>query len=177
MLKILPLLIGALMAGDLLTPLPGEISYATLGGSLEDYQPVIDPRTDLPAKAGNTMRLLASQTSRTTPRAFVTFGAVSGDPPTITDWIAVWGPAPAPTIARIEPAAGEYLITFPSSVTVEGVSIALNIRFAMLSWTKIGWMASAKVLSPTTVQVKFKQDDGISTADPGPGESITLMVR
>jgi hypothetical protein len=176
-MKLLPLFIGALMAGLILTPLPGVASYAELGGSLEDYQPVVDARTDLPAKAGNTTRLLAAQMSRTTPLAYVTFGAVSGDPPTLGNWVAVWGLSPAPTVDRIEPAPGEYLVTFPASVTVEGVNVSLNLKFAIVSWTKIGWMATAKVLSPNTVQVKFKQDDGVSTADPGPGESITLMVR
>jgi hypothetical protein len=170
-------LIGALMAGEILSPLPAVSSFASLGGALENYAPVADPRTDLDAKAGNTARLLVAQMTRTTPLAYVTFGAVSGDPPTLGNWVAVWGLSPAPTVDRIEPAPGEYLITFPASVTVEGVNVSLNLKFAMVSWTKIGWMATAKVLSPNTVQVKFKQDDGVSTADPGPGESITLQVR
>lgn len=179
MLKILPLLIGALMAGDLLTPLPAAITYETLGGSLEDYQPVVDPRTDLPAKAGNTTRLLAAQTSRVLPRAWVEFSAVSGDPPVLEDYETVWGPAPSPgpTVTRIEPNAGDYLVTFPSSVSVQGQSIAVVLRFVMPQTTKLGGTVHAELLSPTEVRVRFRADGAVVTSDPGPNELITLMVR
>lgn len=171
---------GALMAGDLLTPLPGEISYATLGGSLEDYQPVIDPRTDLPAKAGNTTRLLAAQTTRCVPRAWLTFSSGSvPDQPEIDDFESVWGAVPAPVITRNLAAinGGEYWVTFPASVTVEGKNVALNLRFVMAHLITQGMEVHAEITAPNVVNVKTKVIGGSGTSDPGVDELITLMVR
>ena len=178
MLKQLPLLIGALMAGEIFPPIPAELSLGQLGGKIENYAPIVDPRTDLDAKAGNTARLTAAQTSLTLPRAWLRFTAISIlSAPSIAASKTVWGPAPVPAISRILPNAGHYLITFPSTVTIEGETVPLQLAFALVSHTRIDGLATAKLLSPTTVEVKFKLEGAGTTSDPGAGESITLMVR
>jgi len=180
MLKLLPLLIGAFMAGEILTPLPADSSFAGLGGALENYAPVVDPRTDLDAKAGNTTRLLAAQMTRCLPRAWLTFSSGSSPAqPAIDDFESVWGAVPEPVITRNLAAinGGEYWVTFPASVTVEGKTVALNLRFAMATIMKADAEVHAKITAPNIVNVKTKVIGGSGTSDAGAGELITLMVR
>jgi len=160
--------------------LPAAVSYAQLGGEKQDYQPIVDPTTDTPAAVNNAVKLLSAQSSRVVPRAWVAFGALPGDDPFVDDSETVWDAPPSPTppnIQRVGPGQGNYSITFPASVTVDGVVIPLNLRFAIPTTTKPGCTVHAVVASPNQITLKHYEDGAIVTSDPGAGERITLMVR
>lgn len=173
----LRLLFLVLMAGSFSTlPLPASASFNSLGGAKENYSPAIDPRTDTTAEQSNAVKLLTAQMSRTAVRALVAFECdASPADPELLKFRSVWGVSPAPTIARVPPSDGHYRITFPSSVTIEGQNVGVNMEFAQASITRVDWLAHAEIIAPNVIDIRTLQSGG-SPDDPLAGATITVSV-
>lgn len=112
--------------------LPDIDTLGTLGGALENYEPVIDPLTDLDAGADNTSRGNVAMMTHTAIRAIRSF--IGGSPPTdpilaiVHD--SVWGTGVKPTVAWSS--TGVYNVFFPVTVQDElGNPHAVNLRAGM----------------------------------------------
>lgn len=97
--------------------LPDVDDLATLGGVMENYDPVTDPTVELDAGYDNKTRANIAGATQTLDRVFVQFVSAAANPITVQSHNAVWGntPAVAPTVNRNS--AGRYTVTWPTSVT------------------------------------------------------------
>ncbi|MFA5186344.1 MAG: hypothetical protein WC551_07715 [Patescibacteria group bacterium] len=112
--------------------LPAIDSAAAWGADTwTDFEPIVDPTTELPASVAKTIAADTAAMTHTAVRAWVRFlcatytsGTVAC---TVVDHDSVWGSATAPTVDEV--AAGQYTITWPASVTDElGAIHTLAIR-------------------------------------------------
>lgn len=109
-------------------------TIANYGGPFADRKLVRDPSTQMGSEKGNRLLEDVAQMTRTTPRAMVAFQlATSGssiDPANVTH-TTVWGSGstPKPTVTRS--GAGEYTVTWPSSLDDElGVTESVVFTYA-----------------------------------------------
>lgn len=112
--------------------LPDIDTIGTLGGALQNFEPVMDPLTDLDAGADNISRGNVAMMTHTAIRAIRSF--VGGNPPTdpsvaiVHD--AVWGTGVKPAVTYST--TGTYNVTFPATVQDElGVSHTVSLRAAI----------------------------------------------
>lgn len=151
--------------------LPEVQSYDGLGGDINDYAPVVDPTTDLPAEASNETRADVAAMTRTIGRAFVSFD--NGGEVSLHD--AVWGNSDAvkPVVAVLS--TGRYQITWPSSVTdARGVSRPVNLRIGVPSLVDVGYVPAVEKTAPS---VFLFQVYGIAAGTfDDPPSAISLVV-
>ena len=151
--------------------LPEVQSYDGLGGDINDYAPVVDPTTDLPAEASNETRVDVAAMTRMIGRAFVSFD--SGGEVSLHD--AVWGNSVAVKPVVDVLSAGRYQITWPSSITdARGASRPVNLRIGVPSLVDSAYVPTAQRTAPNVFLV---QTYGIAagTFEDPPG-LLTLVV-
>jgi len=176
-MKLFALVLGALMSIPQITTLPSTVSYAQLGGDKVDFAPIVDPSTDTPAAVNNAVKLLSAQLSRTSIRARVRFEVVAPDEFTTLSFQSVWGISPEPTYALTNtPNTNSYLVTFPASVTVNGISIPVNLDSAQVSTNKIGYVVSAEKVAPNQFVVQFREAQDNANTFTNAGYFVELWV-
>lgn len=154
-------------------PLPSQASElsANYGGPFEDYHPVEDPTTDLGADKLNQALSDVAAMTHTAPHAWCSFTGetyVSGSMViSVVDHDAMWGTnvSVKPSIAQI--GAGQYVVTWPTTVTDElGETHVTNIRKPR-AWAVGTVVSDAHVTTYTanTVTAQGFLLNGSSTAD------------
>ena len=107
---------------------PDRDTIGTFGGPWNDYQPVLDSSTDVPAAGGNQWAADTAAMTRTATRGWARFTpAGTGSPTLQTNW-EQWpsGDNAAPTAART--GVGLYTLTYPATVLDElGANHTLNL--------------------------------------------------
>ncbi|KYF87779.1 hypothetical protein BE20_24860 [Sorangium cellulosum] len=154
--------------------LPDKNDFAALGGELVDYSPPEDPTTDLSAEASNEARADTAAMTRMIERAFVSF-TTNGSTATVTDHDAVWGNALAykPTISRT--GAGNYLVTWPTTVTdARGVTRSLNLRFGVGNVGESLFSASVIRVSANSMRIRITRNN--AATDPDASTVVTMVV-
>ena len=103
--------------------LPSRDSISTYGGGVpgagyNDYSPVIDPTTDVPAAGLNQALSNIAMLTRTTPRCMARWEPLGTGTPTLLTHMALWGNSVgvAPVVAY-GGSTGLYTITWPFTVT------------------------------------------------------------
>lgn len=138
--------------------LPAIDDIDTLGGVLQNEDPIEDPLTQISAELDNINRANTAMMTHTLVRAMRAFigGAVPTDPLTLLVHDAVWGStAPVkPTVTQS--ATGVHDVTWPTTVDDElGESHTVNFRnaFASVDGT-VPIFTTATVTSANVVQVR-----------------------
>lgn len=114
--------------------LPGIDSAAAWGADTwDDFEPIVDPTTELSAGVAKTMAADVAEMTHTIPKAWVHFALptyTSGSVTcTVIDHDSLWGSLDAVKPTVVETSAGAFTLTWPSSVTDElGALHTLNIR-------------------------------------------------
>ncbi len=126
-----------------------------LGGTMVDYEPVIDPTTDMPAAFGNALNCSVAMMSHTAPRALarVTTGANTGAM-VLVSADAMWGNTVPPTPAFVS--LGTFTLTYPATVNDEIVppnAHTLNFRYAFANHRSAAafFVVQAKVTSANVI--------------------------
>lgn len=158
--------------------LPNKQSYANLGGELRDYSPVTDPSTDLSAEASNELRADNAAMTRTAVKAIVKF---TTDGTTVTvdnlDHDAVYGNASLYKPTGVRNSAGDFTITFPSSVS-DARSKTQTINF-FAAWANCeslsdAVVAKAKLVGANSVRITVLDSSG--PVDPSSTDKIIVFV-
>lgn len=94
-------------------------SFATYGGGLNDYSPVVDPSTDRPAAGANAAYAATAGMTHTAPRAWCRVTLNGSAAPVLVAHDAIWGNsvAVAPVLART--GVGTVTSTWPTTVSDE----------------------------------------------------------
>lgn len=125
--------------------LPDSSTYESLGGTIADYDEVVDPTTDLPALADNETRANVAGMSRVTKRVWFTW-TNNGSVGTLVTFDSVVGNSATnyPTINK--QATGQWRFTFPAT--------AIDAIGTSRSWSFKHGNGSAQHNEPIHVQVK-----------------------
>lgn len=125
--------------------LPASSSYESLGGTIADYDAVVDPTVDLPAVADSESRANVAAMTRTTRRVSFVF-TNNGTVATVALFDSVVGNALGAQPTPNKQATGHWRFTFSASVTdLKGGTQAWNFRTGH---------GSAQHNEPIHVQVK-----------------------
>jgi hypothetical protein len=137
--------------------LPDTDSFATYGGSLQNYAPVEDPTTDRDALAANQAYASIAAATHTVARAWARFVTSATTPSlaTTNGNDANWGNSLGvqPTPARVS--TGVFTLTWPSTIVDEnGGTHTVNLRraFAQPEGATL-YNAQALVTAPNIVTV------------------------
>jgi hypothetical protein len=118
-----------------------------LGGAMVNYEPVLDPTTDLDAGFDNNSRCMVAMMSHTAIRSWAKFTtAVTSGAMVLNAHDALWGNSigVAPTLARF--ATGIFTLTYPTTVNDElGGAHTVNFR--------VGWGQARSATAGFDVQV------------------------
>lgn len=114
--------------------LPDTATLANdLGGAMVNYEPVVDPTTDLDAGFDNNSRCNVAMMTHTAIRSWATFTtAATTGALVLNAHDALWGNSlgVAPSLART--VAGTFTMTYPASVNDElGVAHTVNFRMGL----------------------------------------------
>lgn len=125
--------------------LPDSSTYESLGGTIVDYDEVVDPNTDLPAAADCESRANVASMTRTAKRVWFTW-TNDGSVGTIVTFDSVVGNSATnyPTINK--QATGQWRFTFPAT--------AVNALGETAAWSFKHGNGSAQHNEPIHVQVK-----------------------
>jgi hypothetical protein len=126
--------------------LPASSSYESLGGTIADYDGVVDPTTDLPADADSESRANVAAMTRTARRVSFVF-TNDGTTATVTLFDSVAGNAIAVQPGKGKQATGWWRFTFPASVT--------DLKGGTQAWSFRTGHGSAQHNEPVHVQVRI----------------------
>jgi hypothetical protein len=144
--------------------LPGINDYAVLGGEQVNYKPVTNPQTDIDASAWNEVKADTAAMTAVCDRAWVRF-YWTGAATAVISHAEVWT-STLPTVTRS--IAGEYVITWPSSVTdARGIIHYPNLRAGMGHGASMGKLINVSVIAPNQVAVYCYDAVANAAYDPG----------
>lgn len=160
--------------------LPEKNDYDSLGGEKTDYSPVADPSTDLSAEELNETRADVAAMTQTAIRAWCAFTVDGYASPSIgdteQDYGAVYGRSSSykPSVSRVT--AGEYTITFPTSVVdARGNTKSLNIQCGFGNSETMEELVNVKRASANTLTVYIWDTTDGSRRDPN-GKIIVFIL-
>jgi hypothetical protein len=96
--------------------LPDIDSNGTLGGSLQNYSPVIDPTTDRDAAGANVAYADTAAMTATAVRAWVQIKLNGTSTPTVVSHNSVWGNSLSVIPTLVRTGVGVVTITWPATV-------------------------------------------------------------
>jgi hypothetical protein len=97
--------------------LPNSDDFDSLGGEIQDYAPVEDPTTDLPAEASNSLRASAAAMSNTCFRVSMSIYMDTAGDMSLYSIDAVWDTDATPDPVITAPVTGIWQIDFTTPVT------------------------------------------------------------
>lgn len=157
--------------------LPAVDDINTLGGVLQNEDPIEDPLTQISADLDNINRADTAMMTHTAIRAIRSFvaGAVPSDPLTLLVHEAVWGSEALVKPPVTQVATGKYDITWPTTVDDElGESHTVNLRraFAQVDGV-VAYITTCTVTSANVVQVCIFNAAGVLT---DPADPVTVFA-
>jgi hypothetical protein len=156
---------------------PDRDSLGTYGGPWNDYQPVADPTTDVPATGGNQWAADTAGMTKTAVRAWGRFSTSGTSVPTLLTSFTMWptGTNDAPVVARTT--TGLYTMTLPVTVEDElGNDHTLNLMAGdcQCESQSVLWTAQVSVSGNVASVAIFNSSAAL--ADPPLGNYFFLKV-
>lgn len=157
--------------------LPAKDSFSTYGGFKFDFIAVVDPTTDRSADEMNAALASLSMLTRTPVKAMVQFDGYAGTP-TVAFHEAIWGNTSdlKPTVTRNS--AGNYTITWPSTV-IDPLNVTQTVILKS-GWANVEAGAGAFFVGVTIVgnnsATLITRNSGGSAADIGASYKVTVYV-
>jgi hypothetical protein len=149
-------------------------TYGMPSGGWSDYDPLVDPTTDVASAGGNNFIADVAGMTHTARRCWARF--VGGTSPTLATSNsngAVWGEGAPPTPAHSS--TGVYTMTFPTTITdAMGVTYPVNLRWAKASveGSTAYWNPQCTVSGNVITIYTFN-----SSASPNDLSGVTIFVE